>query len=116
MVKHPAGEPQWWEKIAVAFGGHHTPESVICAATPLSAIAIRDFILYFLFSPECIAKNPNLQSSILTMQCTRTPSPVASATMATKGSICLLPHFEPPLSVISIRYFILSFLFFHQNA
>lgn len=32
MVKHPAGEPQRWEKIAAAFGGRRTPESVIRAA------------------------------------------------------------------------------------
>uniref|UniRef100_A0A0D9X4M3 Myb-like domain-containing protein n=1 Tax=Leersia perrieri TaxID=77586 RepID=A0A0D9X4M3_9ORYZ len=32
MVRHPAGEPQRWEKIAAAFGGRRTPESVIRAA------------------------------------------------------------------------------------
>jgi hypothetical protein len=32
MVKHPAGEPQRWEKIAAVFGGRRTPESVIRAA------------------------------------------------------------------------------------
>ncbi|KAF0900671.1 hypothetical protein E2562_034378 [Oryza meyeriana var. granulata] len=32
MVKHPAGEPQRWEKIAAAFGGRRKPESVIRAA------------------------------------------------------------------------------------
>jgi hypothetical protein len=32
MVKHPAGEPKRWEKIAAAFGGRRTPESVIRAA------------------------------------------------------------------------------------
>ncbi|KAG8044795.1 hypothetical protein GUJ93_ZPchr0147g2923 [Zizania palustris] len=32
MVKHPAGEPQRWEKIAAAFGGRRTPENVIRAA------------------------------------------------------------------------------------
>ena len=32
MLKHPAGEPQRWEKIASVFGGRRTPESVIRAA------------------------------------------------------------------------------------
>lgn len=32
MVKHPAGEPQRWEKIAAVFGGRRTPENVIRAA------------------------------------------------------------------------------------
>ncbi|KAF8670058.1 hypothetical protein HU200_051250 [Digitaria exilis] len=32
MVKHPAGEPQRWEKIVAVFGGRCTPESVIRAA------------------------------------------------------------------------------------
>ncbi|KAL6840768.1 hypothetical protein ACP4OV_029294 [Aristida adscensionis] len=39
MVKHPAGEPQRWEKIAAAFGGRRTPESVIRAAKSGSAAA-----------------------------------------------------------------------------
>jgi len=32
MVKHPAGEPQRWEKISSVFGGRRTPESVIRVA------------------------------------------------------------------------------------
>uniref|UniRef100_A0A0A9FKQ1 Myb-like domain-containing protein n=1 Tax=Arundo donax TaxID=35708 RepID=A0A0A9FKQ1_ARUDO len=39
MVKHPAGEPQRWEKIAAAFGGRRTPESVIRAAKSGAATA-----------------------------------------------------------------------------
>ncbi|CAO2187082.1 unnamed protein product [Urochloa humidicola] len=39
MVKHPAGEPQRWEKIAAVFGGRRTPESVIRAAKSGSAAA-----------------------------------------------------------------------------
>ncbi|KAK3122783.1 hypothetical protein QOZ80_8AG0618290 [Eleusine coracana subsp. coracana] len=39
MVKHPAGEPQRWEKIAAAFGGRRTPESVIRAAKSGAAAA-----------------------------------------------------------------------------
>jgi hypothetical protein len=39
MVKHPAGEPQRWEKIAAAFGGRRTPESVIRAAKSGTAAA-----------------------------------------------------------------------------
>ncbi|CAO2164319.1 unnamed protein product [Urochloa humidicola] len=39
MVKHPAGEPQRWEKIAAVFGGRRTPESVIRAAKSGAAAA-----------------------------------------------------------------------------
>lgn len=39
MVKHPAGEPQRWEKIAAAFGGRRTPEGVIRAAKSGGAAA-----------------------------------------------------------------------------
>lgn len=39
MVKHPAGEPQRWEKIAAVFGGRRTPESVIRAAKSGGAAA-----------------------------------------------------------------------------
>ncbi|OEL16773.1 hypothetical protein BAE44_0022208 [Dichanthelium oligosanthes] len=39
MVKHPAGEPQRWEKIAAVFGGRRTPESVIRAAKSSAAAA-----------------------------------------------------------------------------
>lgn len=39
MVKHPAGEPQRWEKIAAVFGGRRTPESVIRAAKSGSTAA-----------------------------------------------------------------------------
>ncbi|KAL6659340.1 hypothetical protein ACP70R_003380 [Stipagrostis hirtigluma subsp. patula] len=39
MVKHPAGEPQRWEKIAAAFGGRRTQESVIRAAKSGTTVA-----------------------------------------------------------------------------
>jgi hypothetical protein len=39
MLKHPAGEPQRWEKIAAVFGGRRTPESVIRAAKSGSSAA-----------------------------------------------------------------------------
>jgi len=39
MVKHPAGEPKRWEKIAAVFGGRRTPESVIRAAKSGAAAA-----------------------------------------------------------------------------
>ncbi|CAL5008278.1 unnamed protein product [Urochloa decumbens] len=39
MVRHPAGEPQRWEKIAAVFGGRRTPESVIRAAKSGAAAA-----------------------------------------------------------------------------
>lgn len=39
MLKHPAGEPQRWEKIAAVFGGRRTPESVIRAAKSGGAAA-----------------------------------------------------------------------------
>ncbi|KAK8450563.1 hypothetical protein SEVIR_6G050900v4 [Setaria viridis] len=39
MVKHPAGEPQRWEKIAAVFGGRRTPESVIHVAKSGAAAA-----------------------------------------------------------------------------
>lgn len=39
MLKHPAGEPQRWEKIAAVFGGRRTPESVIRAAKSGGAVA-----------------------------------------------------------------------------
>ena len=48
MVKHPAGEPQRWEKIAAVFGGRRTPESVIHAAKSGAAAAGRGSFEQFL--------------------------------------------------------------------